>query len=146
MLVKALIAGVVAWPLLLGASAWRVGHGAPAGWPALTYLAASVLCHQQPERSFHTAGVKWPVCARCSGLYLAAPAGALMALAAAARWRATRRRVVTLLAIAAAPTAVIWVLEWLALAPMTNAVRFAAALPLGAAIAAVLVRTAYRLD
>jgi uncharacterized membrane protein len=42
---------------------------------AIAYVGASFVCHQRPERSFHAAGRPFPVCARCTGLYLAAPFG-----------------------------------------------------------------------
>ena len=44
-----------------------------------TYLLAGVVCHQRPDRSFHFEGVKMPVCARCTGLYLGAGLGVLVA-------------------------------------------------------------------
>lgn len=28
------------------------------------------ICHRKPERSFHIKGYQFPVCARCTGLYL----------------------------------------------------------------------------
>jgi uncharacterized membrane protein len=84
--------------------------------------------------------VKWPVCARCSGLYLAAPLGALVALAGGHGLR--RQRDLRILALAAVPTAVSFVLEHGGLAPMTSTLRFIAALPLGAAVAWVVVRAA----
>ena len=90
-------------------------------------------------RSFHTAGVKWPVSGRCSGLYLAAPAGALLGAVVLAR---RRYSAVRLLIIAAITTAITVALEWPHLAEVTNVQRFVTALPLGAAIAYVLVRTA----
>ena len=96
------------------------------------------ICHQQPARSFQTAGVQWPVCGRCSGLYLGAPIGAI----AIGLARRRPRRPVAWLAIAAIPTAITLALEWLHLADVTNGARALTALPLGAAIAAVLVVTA----
>jgi len=138
-MVKALVIGSILWPLLLASAAWaRIEHSS-SGWPSLVYLAASRVCHQRPERSFHTAGVKWPVCGRCSGLYLAAPAGALLGAVVLAR---RRYSAVRLLVIAAIPTAITVALEWPHLAEVTNVQRFVTALPLGAAIAYVLVRTA----
>jgi len=138
-MVKALVLGSILWPLLLASAAWaRIEHSS-SGWPSLVYLAASRVCHQRPERSFHTAGVKWPVCGRCSGLYLAAPAGALLGAVVLAH---RRYSAVRLLVIAAIPTAITVALEWPHLAEVTNVQRFVTALPLGAAIAYVLVRTA----
>lgn len=99
-----------------------------------------VICHQRPERSFFGCGLQWPVCGRCSGLYLGAAAGAVLALAlggrpqraraapdsAAARWR-------RILLISAAPTAVLWTIEFAGLFDAGTIARFAAALPLGMA-------------
>jgi uncharacterized membrane protein len=85
--------------------------------------------------------VKWPVCGRCSGLYLAAPIGALVA-GVAIRRRTTAPRQMAWLALAAVPTAITLAVEWLNLAPVSNLARALAALPLGAMIAFVLVRTA----
>lgn len=135
-----LTAASIAWPLLLGSAVWdRSRHShEPTVWATAVYLAASGVCHQHPERSFHSAGAQWPVCARCAGLYLAAPIGALMA---AATRRRHARRPWWLLA-AAAPTAITWGLEWFGLVAVGNAVRAAAALPLGAALAAVIVSVA----
>jgi uncharacterized membrane protein len=94
------------------------------------YAVAGRICHQRPERSFHTAGVQWPVCGRCAGLYLAAPFGAVLALAAARRHVPSRAWFVA----AAVPTAVTFGLEFFGLAPMTSVARALAALPLGAAV------------
>jgi len=134
-----LVAAAVLWPLMLATATWlrmTVDHRA---WADLIYVAASRICHQRPDRSFQTAGVQWPVCARCAGLYAAAPFGAL-----AAWWlrpRAARDRK-WWLAIAAAPTAATIVAEWLLGVAVTNSARGVAALSLGAALAYVLVRVA----
>ena len=133
------VAAAVLWPLALGAAvAGR--HSGGGIWSTMVYLAAGQVCHQQPARSFTTASVSWPVCARCSGLYLAAPLGALLALRNAPR--GPRRRGLApgvLLMMAAVPTAVTLGLEWPELAPVSNAARALAALPLGAAAAFVCV-------
>ncbi|MCA1585463.1 MAG: DUF2085 domain-containing protein [Acidobacteria bacterium] len=67
------LAAIVSTPSVLHASRddtrWN-------GVATLTYVVGAVICHQRPERSFHTAGIKWPVCSRCTGLY----AGAAFAL------------------------------------------------------------------
>jgi len=135
-----LVACAVAWPILLtAATAARIQHAAP--WASsFTYLVAGQVCHQRPHRSFHTAGVQWPVCGRCSGLYLAAPAGAIAAFLVGCR--RTSRPSIAWLAVAAAPTAITFVVEKAGIAAVGNGMRFAAALPLGLALAWVLVRTA----
>ena len=135
-LTKAIVVASVAWPLLLGAAVVAQVHDRSAAWTTVVYAACARVCHQLPGRSFHTAGVQWPVCARCSGLYLAAGVGAL---AAFLRRRPTPWSAISIVALAAVPTAVTLGLEWTALAPMTNLLRFAAALPLGAAIAFAMV-------
>jgi uncharacterized membrane protein len=133
---KTLVIASIAWPLLLGGAVAARAHQSSSSWITVVYAACSRVCHQRPLRSFHTDGVQWPVCARCSGLYLAAGAGTVTALfrrrtrAVSGRW---------LVALAAVPTLLTLGLEWTALASITNAWRFAAALPLGAAIGWVLV-------
>jgi uncharacterized membrane protein len=105
-------------------------HLAPAA--ASVYYAAGRICHQRPERSFRIAGVQLPVCARCFGLYAAGAAGALLGWTARARPRrpARSRR---LLIAAALPTFLTFSLEFAGLAAFSNAIRFAAAVPLGVA-------------
>jgi uncharacterized membrane protein len=139
-MVKALVIATVAWPLLLGgALEARVHQTAPVFVTAI-YVAASRVCHQKPERSFHTAGVRWPVCGRCSGLYLGGALGAI----AAATWfrRRVRQRLLVWLAVAAVPTAVLFVIEKAGLVAVGNDARFLAAIPLGVFVALVIVRTA----
>jgi len=135
-----LVACAVAWPVLLtAATAARIHQTAP--WTStLMYVVAGQVCHQRPARSFHTAGVQWPVCGRCSGLYLAAPVGAIAAYLVGRR--RTSRPSIAWLAVAAAPTAITYVIEKAGIAAVGNGLRFAAALPLGLALAWVLVRTA----
>lgn len=104
---------------------------------AATYAAGALVCHQRPERSFHASGTRFPVCARCTGLYLSGVLGALMA------WiglPAVPRRRVQLLVIAAAPTAMTILVEWTGLAAPSNSARALAALPLGAAAGWLFVR------
>jgi uncharacterized membrane protein len=142
MLRAALVLASVLWPLTLGAAVAVRVRGAEPIWADVVYVAASRVCHQRPERSFHTADVQWPVCGRCAGLYLAAPIGALTAWLM--RRRARGMRTSTWLAIAALPTAATLVFEWLDLAHVTNIDRALAALPLGAAIAFAVVAVAER--
>lgn len=147
MLGRILVGAAVAWPLIGGAALWQrasVSAGAGPGgvtvpaWATVIYAAASRVCHQRPERSFHTHGVAWPVCARCSGLYLAAPFAAMVAFRrrAASTGRLDPIRVV---ALAAIPTALTLLWEWGGLGTTSNAWRFMTALPLGAAVAVVLI-------
>jgi uncharacterized membrane protein len=139
----ALVAGAIVWPVALGAAAVARMSGEPRAWTTVVYAMASTVCHQRPDRSFHAAGVQWPVCGRCAGLYAAAPMGAVLALFAIRRRRIARNRhLIAGLAMAALPTAVTLVVEWSGLAAVTSIERAVAALPLGAALAFVLVRSA----
>lgn len=69
-LVAVLLALIVGAPLLKAG-----GFDAAAG---AAYGAFALACHQMDERSFHLAGFKLAVCARCFGLYAGALAGALL--------------------------------------------------------------------
>jgi uncharacterized membrane protein len=138
---RVLIVASIVWPLLLGAAVAANVPSPGARWTSIVYLIGSRICHQRPERSFHTAGVQWPVCGRCSGLYAAAPVGALAA-AGSLRRRRRDSSALRVVLLAAVPTILTVPLEWFHLASISNVIRFAAALPLGAAIAFVLVRTA----
>ncbi len=104
----------------------------------------AVICHQKDERSFHTAGVRWPVCARCSGLYAGAAIGAILALLAwpGRRWDHFVRRARQLLVMASAPTLATIVIEWASHAMPPNPVRAGLAVPLGAVIGWILTRAA----
>ena len=141
-LVKALVVASLVWPLLIVGAAWPDEHGQLPAWSAVVYVAGSRICHQRPERSFQTAGVQWPVCGRCSGLYLSAPFGAIVASVALRRRRTVPKSAVIGLAIASLPTAVTLGLEFVLAVPVGNLTRFLAALPLGAAVAFVVVATA----
>ena len=108
------------------------------------YVAGAAVCHQRSERSFHVAGVRFPVCARCTGLY----AGAVFGLALACAWprrhakslverwnRTGRWRLV--LALVIAPAALSWLLEWTGALPLpaSGAIRAATGVVLGAGVA-----------
>ncbi len=133
----ALVAASVAWPALLFSTVVPGPGGDGPAWRPFVLLASSRVCHRLPERSFTTAGLQWAVCGRCSGLYLAAPVGALAAVLVAGR-RRSRRSNVTVLTIAALPTVVTLGFEWSGLTPVSNVARLVAALPLGAAVAFVI--------
>jgi len=151
---RILVIASVLWPVAMAAAVWDRVDGNPALWTMALYAASSRICHQRPERSFHTSGVQWPVCARCAGLYASAPFGAFIAVIARRR-RALAPVVArhddshvlrsrTLAAVAAAPTILTLLIEWSGLAQPGNLVRAVAAVPLGAALAFLLVQTAAR--
>lgn len=112
---------ILAVPLLTPASPTPV-------WAAVVRAMGAVVCHQRPDRSFHAGAVAFPVCARCTGLYLSGALGALLGWIGAAR---APRRPRAVLAAAAALTILTFAAEWTGLATTSNLVRAAAALPLG---------------
>jgi uncharacterized membrane protein len=139
----ALLSLAATWGLVLPWLACARGSSSPllstTGRAALAL--GHVICHQRAERSFFSCGLQWPVCGRCSGLYLGAAAGAVLALAlhrrphrarsttpgsVATRWR-------RILLFSAAPTAVLWTIEFAGLFDPGTTARFAGALPLGLA-------------
>ncbi len=111
-------------------------HGQPAlaRASAIVWVAGSFICHQRPERSFYAAGVQYPVCARCTGLYVAAPFGLLAVMVMRRRATATYRRWRSIVLVAAVPTAISILLEQVG-GPSDTTSRMMAALPLGAALA-----------
>lgn len=137
MVTRLFLGASIAWFALLALTA---ADAVPFWLSSSVFGLSSYLCHQETDRSFHWGDAKWFVCARCLGLYAAAPAGALLALASGPR-TLDRGGNLLLLGLAGAPTAVSWLGEHALGWPMTNAVRFAAALPLGAAVAWVVART-----
>jgi len=123
-------AGAVLWAAVLVAAPY-LAHAS--GATGVLYAVGSLICHQQPERSFHLAGAQLPVCGRCLGVYLGGAAGAVLWMVWS-RQRArgmSRERALTLLAIAALPTGVTVAGAIAGLADPSNAWRAALALPLG---------------
>ena len=110
--------------------------------PAIVYEAAGLICHQRPERSFHLAGIQLPVCARCFGLYASGAAGALIACLAglSGAGRAPARSAAFAIAVAAIPTALTLIAEWIGLVHPGGLTRAIAAVPLGAMAGWVFVR------
>ena len=118
-------------------------RGGPFAWgAALAYRAGSVICHQQDARSLHPGGVRMPVCARCAGLYAGGALGALAALAwvigSAAPLRLPLGRARAAAVACGLPTLAAWAGEHLGGLPVPALARAALALPLGAAVAAVI--------
>jgi uncharacterized membrane protein len=130
-----------AWLLLIVA--------APVLWTPVAgviYAAGSLICHQLPERSFHFQSAQLPVCARCLGLYCGGAFGSVMGASALVRQRINRGQ--PLLArtrrwrwtvAAAIPTIATVVIEWGFGWPISNTMRAVTALPLGVAVAFVVV-------
>ncbi|SRR5258708_3439808 len=140
-LAHALVFLIVVWvaAILLAPIALASEHRGFALPAILVYAAGERVCHQRPDRSFHVGHSQLPVCARCTGLYVSAAAGAVAGLWAASSLRGARARRILLLA--ALPTAFTWTSEMAGLAHPSNLVRAAAALPLGFAAAWMIVTT-----
>jgi len=129
---------LIAVPSLADRAAGNPQLGRTAG---LVYLVGSLVCHQRPERSFHPWGVQVPVCARCEGIYLAAPFSIALVLTVrrrGARVLASRwmwRRVIL---FASLPTILTLVWEWTTGEMTSGMVRATAGFALGAAMAAMV--------
>jgi uncharacterized membrane protein len=108
----------------------------PAQIAAAMYVVGAFICHQRPERSFHVDSIQLPVCARCLGLYGGAALGVAMQLVLGSGLPVRPR---ALLLAAAAPTLGMVGLEMAGLWQTSNAVRAAAGIWLGAAVAVAVV-------
>jgi len=97
------------------------------------YSVGSLLCHQRPERSFHLLGTQLPVCARCTGIYLGAAVVAVVRSGKAWTEREPSGERAAFV-LACIPTAATLLYEWTTGDMPSNAVRFAAGLPLGCVV------------
>ena len=142
-LAVSLAVAVSVWPAALVAAPWVITHHDPGAAPviaaAIVYMTGNTVCHQLPSRSFSLWGTQVPVCARCSGLYAAAPVGMLIALIVGfgrARARPADNdlwRVVLL--VSAAPTLLTVGGELAGLIQPSGLMRAVAAAPLGFGVA-----------
>lgn len=122
------VAAVVLAPLAIASRQPVLSIGA-----AGIYAAGAHVCHQRPDRCVWIHGRPMPVCARCAGLYASAAVAAPLALFCASGLSSRRARRIA--AIAALPTLITWGIEIAGLAHPSNIVRATAALPLGFAVA-----------
>jgi uncharacterized membrane protein len=137
-LALALTVAALLWTAAIVTAPRALGSGRFGVVAAVVYAGSSRICHQRPERSFSTEGLRWPVCARCAGLYFSGALGALLGWFGLGRWRASGAR--WLLVIAALPTATTWGLEVAGLASFSNMARAVAAIPLGIAAGWLFIR------
>jgi uncharacterized membrane protein len=148
---RAFLGASIAWAVLLPIAPFAASQPSPAAfWYGLAFVvygAGSFICHQLPARSFHAWSAPWPVCARCTGIYLGAAVAAIVAtvrlkadpLYDIRRDSVTARHARLLLMVAAFPTAATLVYEWTTGITPSNAIRALAGAPLGAAVAFVIV-------
>jgi hypothetical protein len=146
LLIAAVSAGWAGWLVAAPALAAAPQSRAVVWAEALTYRAGAIICHQQAARSLHVGGVRMPVCARCFGLYGGGSIGAVLAAA----WLFLRRRSAggslglplsrcRWAAVACAlPTLAAWAGEHLGGLAVTGETRAILAIPLGAAVAAIV--------
>lgn len=141
----------LSWVTALLAAPAAASH-APAS-SAVVYAAGAMVCHQRPERSFHYHGSQLPVCARCLGLYVGGLAGVLLWAGVSGLDRRPSRRaerlirarhVRTALVIVALPTLLSAATAWLGWWDAPNTLRALIAIPLGAAIGAIVCAAAAR--
>jgi uncharacterized membrane protein len=105
---------------------------------AIIFAIGGLVCHQRPDRSFFWDGHQFPVCARCTGLYVSAALGAMgwVVIKVRADWRPLPiypRVARTLVIVAALPTAISLATGALGIWDGSNVTRAMLALPLGAA-------------
>ena len=136
-LALALSLAAVLWTAALVFATVGPTRGIASFTPGVVNAVSSVVCHRRPERSFHVDSRQFPVCGRCTGLYVAGALGAIAGWFGAARApRRTRR----LMIWAALPTAVSVGAEWAGLYDGSTALRALLAVPLGATAGWVFVR------
>lgn len=130
-----LLAGLsLLWAGGLPAAAAGASHGGLLGWAALVmYGAGAFVCHQRPERSFHWGAAAWPVCARCTGIYVGLAAAALTAQFMR-RHALEPPRARLWLALASLPAVGSLGIEWATGVTPSNAVRAATGLLMGSAL------------
>jgi uncharacterized membrane protein len=139
---RAFLVLAVLWIVAIPLAAFAASRPAAAqpvyAFALAVYSIGHVVCHQLPQRSFHLWNVALPVCARCTGIYVAAAAMAVGIAITGRRRLADDRsakadRAVLLLALI--PTAATLVFEWTTGITPSNLIRALAGLPLGAAVA-----------
>ena len=147
---RAYVVAAPAWVAMLPLAAYAATRTHAAAltqaFAFVAYSVGSLVCHQKPERSFHLWAAQLPVCARCTGIYVGAAVAAVVAQTfkaaslVAQPFRAATQAGLkacatvsprTTLIVAAIPTIVTLVFEWTTGVTPSNAVRFAAGVPLG---------------
>ena len=139
--------------LTVAALCWCAAAAAPAmlpgfGWPAgaaVLRAAFSLVCHQDPARSFHLEGSPLAVCIRCTGIYAGFVLGCIAVLAARSWGRVDGAPRGRLLAACMAPTAIEWLAELAGLPDPTGLARLTTGALFGFAAAFYVVHAAEEL-
>jgi uncharacterized membrane protein len=134
------VAATLLWAAVLPMAAWLrdAQSGAVSLFAFLVYRVGGVICHQRPERSFYLGAVPLPVCARCAGIYAGGAAVALVALVGCRLPACSSKKARAWLAAAAAPAALSLLYEWATGEAPFNIIRGATGVPVGAAVAAMV--------
>jgi uncharacterized membrane protein len=129
------------WAAALPAAAFGASTGdAPwSGLAAAVYALGHAICHQRPERSFFWGEVAWPVCARCTGIYMGAAAGVLIGLMVRTAAEVPAARVRVWLVTAVVPASVSLAYEWGSGRMPSNATRSGTGAIVGLTTACLLV-------
>jgi uncharacterized membrane protein len=140
-----LLAGLsLLWAGALPVAAAGASGGGLAGWVAVVmYGVGAFVCHQRPERSFHWGAAAWPVCARCTGIYVGLAAAAMLGQFVR-RLALAPARARLWLAVASLPAAGSLGYEWATGVTPSNAVRAVTGVLLGSALGWML--TAFLAD
>ncbi len=96
--------------------------------------ASTLVCHQRPDRSFHWRGRPLPLCARCTGFYLALPIGLAAALLLQVYAGASYLAWLVVTLVAVAPMALDGLTQLLGFRTSTNLLRLATGVLAGAVI------------
>ncbi|HEX7139822.1 MAG TPA: DUF2085 domain-containing protein, partial [Vicinamibacterales bacterium] len=143
---RAFVRAAAVWAAAIPAAAAASSLATPA-WPVYLFTGGvfaigSAVCHQLPERSFHIWGRQFPVCARCTGIYLATAVVGLCLMrtrGAERRGPSSRSGRLRMGAAALALNGLTLAYEWTTGVAASNAVRAAAGAALGAVVAALIV-------
>lgn len=128
--------GTAGWAVLLVLAAMPAALPAPL--ESFVFAVGHLVCHQHPERSFAWAGDAWPVCARCTGLYLGAAIGLALSAAVPAGFAQQPARVRRAIGWAVVPALVSVLFEWITGIVPSNGLRAITGLVAGAMVAALL--------
>jgi len=114
---------------------------------AFFFTIGGVICHQRPDRSFFWDGHQFPVCARCTGLYVSAAIGVMGWVVVKMRegWRPRPidpRMARTFVIAAALPTVISLATGSLGVWDGSNITRAMLSLPLGAVAGVVVAAVA----